>query len=606
MSLVRDLRPTPLLAALLAAFMGLSPLSIMAADSAAVASAPPTADNVSLPELTPPTPSTVRLRPVANGVGLDSNDAASRLSVNTETSQRVGLSVGLRGALTLSDVAALGGGLRLGGNGSEVFVNLGISLDNAQRLMLTGGQLRQKLEFAFPSGASRAEMTQNSAGAVWRLKLGSGLFDYAEATAYTARTASRDLGAVIYAADTATLYELWRDPRRIAGSTLDGLQGKLGLRPWDGGRASVGFGQERLRYGLLNGTERHNRATGSLGLEQALDSRTRIRFGADAAAAQSRTTLGVDHRIGDLGTLGVDIVNIRGRDGTLNDNRVEVSWTIPLGKAGTAALPAGLTGMSAGSGAAQAADGSRMPEGRPGSGNDGLLDQVAARPAWMPAQVVAKLDTTAGPTRLVAVDKTALPAGSSVAPATGIVTAPLGVAVLGIAAVTRNGVPFVNAGQFALSGNNLVVNPNLIAQPAVGVVDIYVVAVDNAGGGMTLVTVNVSHGSVKIDSIALLAFPAGYVYQGGLTWTPVLAIPPAIWNDANAYCTGTTINGQTGWRLPTTTELSVLYDSEAMRILTYAWSSTSQSAGTHDAFSLIDGSFSSEGNMNAFNVTCVR
>jgi len=602
MSLVRNLRPTLLLVALPAAFSSLSPLPAMAAD----APASPIANGISLPELAPPAPSTVRLRPGAKGIGLDSNDAASRFSVNTETSQRVGLSVGLRGALTLSGAAALGGGLQLGGNGSELFVNLGFALGDAQRLMLTGGQLRQKLEFAFPSGATRAEMTQNSAGAAWRLKLGSNLFDYAEATAYTARTTSRDLGAVDYTVNTATLFELWRDPRRIAGSALDGLQGKLGLRPWDGGRASVGFGQERLRYDLLNGTERHHRATGSLGLEQALDSRTRLRFGADAAAAQSRTTLGLDHRIGDLGTLGLDIVSIRGRDGTLNDNRVQISLTLPLGKASAATLPASPTGMSARRALPQAADGSRMPEARPGQGNDGgLLDQVAARPAWMPSQVIAKLDTTAGPTRLVGVDKTALPAGSTVDTASGIITAPLGVAVLGIAAVTRNGAPFANAGQFALSGNSLVVNPNLIAQPAVGVVDIYVVAVNNAGGGTTLVTVNVSHGSVKIDSITLLALPAGYLYEVGLTWTPLGAA--RVWNDANAYCTGTTINGQTGWRLPTTAEVTALYDSGAMwAISTYGWSATSHNAGEHDVFDVLGGSISSEGDLNIFNVTCVR
>ncbi|MBI4985281.1 MAG: hypothetical protein HZC24_08050, partial [Rhodocyclales bacterium] len=124
--------------------------------------------------------------------------------------------------------------------------------------------------------------------------------------------------------------------------------------------------------------------------------------------------------------------------------------------------------------------------------DDDLLDQAAARPGWLPSQVIAKRDTTVAPTRLIAVDKTALPAGSSVA-ANGAITTPLGVAVTGIAGVTKNGAAFANAGQFALVGGGLVINPNLIAQPAVGVVDVYVVTANNAGGGTTLITVNVSH-----------------------------------------------------------------------------------------------------------------
>lgn len=435
----------------------------------------------------------------ANGLTLNSRDADSRFTAATESAQRTGTAIGFRGALALADGAALGGGWLAGNHKNDIFANLGLRLGDSQRLVLTGAQLKQKLDFDFPSGAARAEMTQNAAGAAWRLALGGGLFDYAEANAYTARTASRDLGAVDYNVDTATLYELWRDPRRIAGGSVAGLQGRLGLKPWDGGRLVGGFGQERLRYDLLGGAETHNRATGSLGLEQAIDRQMHIKFGADAAAAQSRYSIGLSYRFDGSGTLGIELVNIHGRDGAPGDNRVQLSWSLPLGKAaGAAASPlVGLgdrpKGLSAGENIASARAFS----------DDNLLDQVATRPAWLPAQVVARRDTTAAPTRLIAVDKTALPAGASVDTATGAITAPLGIVAAGIAGVTKNGGAFANSGQFALSGNNVVVNPSLIAQPAVGVTDVYVVTVNNAGGGTTLVTVNVSHGSVRIDSIAV-------------------------------------------------------------------------------------------------------
>jgi hypothetical protein len=116
--------------------------------------------------------------------------------------------------------------------------------------------------------------------------------------------------------------------------------------------------------------------------------------------------------------------------------------------------------------------------------------------------VIAKVDTTATPTRLIAIDKTV---PGSINNATGVITAPTGTAVSGIASVTKNAVAFTNAGQFALSGTTgLVINPNLITQPAVGLTDTYVVTMNNSsGGGTTLATVVVSHGSVKIDSILM-------------------------------------------------------------------------------------------------------
>ena len=507
----RCLRLSPVFAALLIAYPALSQ------------QVPGPSDAPSLPDLAQAPASSVRLRPGSNGVDLDANDAASRLTVSSQSSQRTGLSLGARGAFALGDVSALGGGLQLGANSSEIFVNLGMGLGDTQRLLFSGGQLRQKLDFVFPSGVSRAELTQNSLGASWRFNLGSGLLDYAEASAYAARTASRDLDDVAYAVDTSALYELWNDPRRIAGGTLAGFQGKLGLRPWTGGRVSFGLGQENLRYDLLGGAENHHRATGNFGLEHALDARTRLKFGVDSGAAQGRVSLGFDHRFGDLGSLGIEITALTARDGAPHDGRVQVSWNLPLGK-GTAG--AGASGV----------EGSRIPRpeapqaDRPaGAATDGLLDQVAARPGWMPSQVIAKLDTSAAPTRLIAVDKTALPAGSTINAATGSITTPLGIAVTGIAGVTRNGGAFLNSGQFALSGNNLVINPGLIAQPAVGVTDTYVVTINNAGGGTTLATVTVSHGSVKIDSVVISA------------GAPAPAVPTA----GAVSITGTAMVGQT-------------------------------------------------------------
>jgi hypothetical protein len=734
----RHLKLTPLLAALLAVFPVASPQPATAAESSSAPASAATGNpqNNTLPDLAQPLPSQTSVRPSGNGIALDSADANSRFSANIETSQNTGASAGVGGAWTVGDIGALGGGVRMGGNLSELFINLGLRLGDTQQLILTGGQLKQDLEFSFPSGNSRANMTQYSGGASWRFNLDNGIIDYAEANAYTSRTASRDLADKTYAVDTATLYELWNDPRRIAGGSITGLQGRLGLKPWGSGRINLGFGQENLQYDLLTGTDKHNRTTGSFGLEQTLDGQTKLRFDADTAAAQNRIRLGLDYRSGTAGTLGVDLVSIRGRDNAPNDSRVQIRWTIPLERYASAsaatpdstALHPGYTSSSPD--AAQRNPGTdhrspnaaqRNPGTSPAWGN--LLDRAAIRPSWMPSQVIAKLDTTAAPTRLIAVDKTALPVGSSVNIATGIITTPLGIIATGIASVTLNAAPFVNSGQFALSGNNLITDPNKITQPAVGVTDTYVVTVSISGGGTLLATVTVTHGSVKVDSIvissgvvaaaptasavsisgttqagqlltgsytyadangdpqgtstfrwlrngvaivgatastytlvaadvgnpitfevtpvstvapttgtavasaatAAVTLPAGYVSQGGLTWMPNNAgsatfggdfnnwgIPGGYtdWNTANTYCTSATILGQTGWRLPTTTELSALYSSGAINAqgwaLYDAWSSTPLGAGVHEIVYLLDGIV--DWSLDALNnyVTCVR
>jgi hypothetical protein len=113
---------------------------------------------------------------------------------------------------------------------------------------------------------------------------------------------------------------------------------------------------------------------------------------------------------------------------------------------------------------------------------------------------------------------------------------------------------------------------------------------------------------------AVSALPAGYVYEGGLTWMPVSATAytqPL----AAAFCTGTIINGSTDWRLPTSAELSALYTAYPNNspLLTsqgwplgYTWSSTPFSAGVHYNVSLSYGSVGATGDTGINFVTCVR
>jgi hypothetical protein len=118
-----------------------------------------------------------------------------------------------------------------------------------------------------------------------------------------------------------------------------------------------------------------------------------------------------------------------------------------------------------------------------------------------------------------------------------------------------------------------------------------------------------------VQSIAVTTAPtiaAGYVTQGGLTWMPVTFY--YTWANAVAYCTNTTINGVTGWRMPTQSELSALYaaypsNSSVLTgqgwTLASTWSST-VSVGGHYEVGLDGGGVFAGVDTNVHYVSCVR
>lgn len=103
---------------------------------------------------------------------------------------------------------------------------------------------------------------------------------------------------------------------------------------------------------------------------------------------------------------------------------------------------------------------------------------------------------------------------------------------------------------------------------------------------------------------------ASVVVQNPLTWMPVSF--SLTWADANGFCTTSTINGQTGWHLPTEIDLATLFASGAMNAqgwtLGRTWSSTGGSGvvASHVAVSLVTGVSNDQANENSAYVTCVR
>jgi hypothetical protein len=117
-------------------------------------------------------------------------------------------------------------------------------------------------------------------------------------------------------------------------------------------------------------------------------------------------------------------------------------------------------------------------------------------------------------------------------------------------------------------------------------------------------------GNDATTSITVNYSLTGYVSQGGLTWMPVTFGRTLNWPDANAYCTGTIINGQTGWRMPTQAELLNLYSSGAMNNQSWwlygTWSSTPAGSGNHYRIDLAYGDAAAGVDVIGYAVSCVR
>ena len=570
-----NLRSSKSYLALLILICSLSYLSVVGATDAVNA----------LPDLGSPAANTGSVQPNINaqGAGFNYRDNidGKLISINPQYNQQNGVAVGGSLASPIAKNMAVGILLTAGSDKNEWLLNTGFDLTSNQRFIFSLGQLRQKLDFNFISGSQKTSVRQDNIAGSYQYFLGKDWLNAAEVNAYLSNTGSITLGDKTYFTDTTSLYELWSDPRRIAGGRVTGVQGRLVFTPTSKTTIKVGLGAERLTYDYLTGNESTTRATGSAELVQRLDNDFHFRASANAASSQNRYALGLGRSFKGGAQLGIDVATIQGRDNTFNDNQLLLSYTQSFGGNASAygGSPLGMNNTAlnnldaSGAPMNQAYANTATPSPNANTWASSLVDQVSRRPSFIPSQVIAKIDTTATPIRLIAIDKTAVPVGSSINNATGVITAPTGTPVSGIAGVTKNTVAFTNAGQFALSGTTaLVINPNLITQPAVGLTDTYVVTMNNSsGGGTTLGTVIVSHGSVKIDSIVMSsgtlvintaaiagvtapvagATPvttttAGTGYTGTVTWSPAVSGTFAY---NTAYTATVTLTAASGYTL---------------------------------------------------------
>lgn len=303
-----------------------------------------------------------------------------RLVLTPEYSVRTGGALGTQLALPVGNSAAFGLLFTYGAYKKELFANTGIDLDPNQRLILNLGVSRLKPEFDFLSGKERAEVTQYAQAASYRLDLPTsggviGGLRGLEFDAYRATAPATGLEQKSYVYDSTGSIAI--DTRRIAAARLTGLQGRLVLSPLADSRVKLGLGSERLEVDQETGRTVNTRTTGSAEWAQSLANGYALTLGADAAATQDRYRIGLERSLNDGQSLTVSVASIKGRLGAQDDAQLRVSYALSFGggKRGS--------GIAGGDGA--------------GALRASLLDQVGIRPAFIPAQGVAKRDAAAAP-----------------------------------------------------------------------------------------------------------------------------------------------------------------------------------------------------------------
>lgn len=111
------------------------------------------------------------------------------------------------------------------------------------------------------------------------------------------------------------------------------------------------------------------------------------------------------------------------------------------------------------------------------------------------------------------------------------------------------------------------------------------------------------------------ALAGNLVTRSARTWMPVRHIDT--WANANAYCVKTVINGQTGWRLPGTFELTDLASSGQITsqgwVLAKTWTSAASVDAAkvvikdvHDTVDLANGATGIQSDASGAYVACVR
>lgn len=266
----------------------------------------------------------------------------SAYSFAPEWSEELGFSATGSVGFLLQENSALGLIVTVGERKREVLLNFGLELDAERQIVLTAGQLQERLEFG--TSADQEWVKQNEFGLAYN---------------------TRNYAFSVYHVDSETA-----DNFVGAKSTGAELSGDVDISD----AITVGFGAGYQKLEWDDGSEGVDGLTANLDLGYQANSTTRFNVFADHNMSENQFGFGGSWALG-AGTLDATYTRIDGRVGAVtDDNRLAVAFTMPLGGQPRAAVSRDATS-------------SLSVVTSPSST---LLSDVMTRPDYLPERVIVK------------------------------------------------------------------------------------------------------------------------------------------------------------------------------------------------------------------------
>ncbi|EKD30466.1 MAG: hypothetical protein ACD_78C00049G0002, partial [uncultured bacterium (gcode 4)] len=402
----------------------------------------------------------------------------------------------------------------MGSNLAQFLTTLGYKIDRDQRVKVTGEHFRKTADYLFTSGKVTETISQNSLGATYQLKLHDKreVLDYFEASGYITQSQGKELADKDFTIDTATLFELYRNKRNIAGGTKTGASLALGLTPWENGKFKITLGAENLKFKTIHSGDKYDKQGMTAKAEYSHDI-TKDLMAKISAATSTTEKCVLALELAFKLKPNLQLV-LRGEhieryssfglaDTSEERGSIALRWTFATPE-DQKKIDESARLWKAGAGKRNENKARETFRQMPQQAKDDFLEWSLS-PAYKSTSVIAAVDENTR--RLILLDKLLLP-NASIDSQGNITEALPNSDVSGISGVTLNGAPYSNNNNFGLSGGNIVIYTGTLREPAVGTTDTYRVTIDENGGGQTIATITVQHGSVKVTSITFDRIPA--------------------------------------------------------------------------------------------------
>lgn len=411
--------------------------------------------------------------------------------------------------------------VEVGAEEARYLATLGYKINENNRVKITFEHFEQVLNFSFTSWSVKEKMSQQSAWLAYEYRVPNEFIEFIQAKGYFTKAWSKDLSTVNLGTrdvviDTVTLYELYRETRdeyrRLAWGTKVGWELSVGLVPWKDGKLKVATNFESINYDTKYEWSKYDTARfwANLELSQKFLKDFEVKWSVWTSSSEE-LVYGAEINYQALDNLKIYF------NGKQINRRAWFGWS----DSQETRFWAGLTWvfwdkqtLAQSAKSYNDAMKSRMDEI---SKNSKLTisetKQVAELLSWISRDPVVrsntvlvvadkKIETTS--TRLIAIDKTLLPAWSDVDAATGNILQDI-VPAIWFNNITFNWAAFTNNWEFSIDNltNKLVINTWMLAIPAVGATNTYIITIDEVWGGQTIVNLQTEHGSVKIKSMTV-------------------------------------------------------------------------------------------------------